>query len=280
MQLLLGTGARETLFSHRFHTHIVTIMKRSLPDSPQALRHGFTLIELLVVIAIIAILAGMLLPALAKAKQKATGVRCLSNTKQLTLAWYMYSGDNADRLIENNLGTTNSWIGGNVNDPTQATNSIYITNGRLFPYNNSKEIYKCPSDPGFKFATKLVQRVRSYSMNGQMGGLEVTFVNATRAKAKFSEIVRPSPSGAHLFVDENAESIDDGYFAVQADPPRWVWQNTAASRHGNGTVLSFADGHSELWRWFENTAKLKGTDQAVKSGDRDLGRFHKATYEP
>jgi len=88
-------------------------------------------------------------------------------------------------------------------------------------------------------------------------------------------------SQAMVFVDENADSIDDGYFAVQAAPSRWTWQNTAASRHGNGGVLSFADGHADLWRWIEpDTQKLKGLNISTKTGNRDLARFHRATYEP
>ncbi|MEY4386141.1 MAG: hypothetical protein RLY20_1424 [Verrucomicrobiota bacterium] len=121
-------------------------MKSKLQNGQRS-RRAFTLIELLVVIAIIAILAAMLLPALSKAKAKANTTSCLNNTKQLTLAWIMYSGDNQDGLVNNYTASLDcganawvrkgaTWTGNAQVDPTNSA----IMNGTLYEYNTSTAI--------------------------------------------------------------------------------------------------------------------------------------------
>jgi len=231
----------------------------------------------------------MLLPALAKAKAKAGAISCLNNLKQLTLCWVMYAHDHDDKLVPNNLNNPNSWISGNVSSMPGATNINDIKVGKLFPYNSSLEIYRCPSDKlGVKVGGRNLIRVRSFSINGRMNGDTVgQFVNPTLPFfKKLSDIRRPDPVNANVFVDESTEgpvcSIDDGFFAVRADVKNaGFWQNTPASRHGKMGQVSFADGHAEYWKWVEPTwTKLKGLDVTTKAGDRDLEKFRLATHVP
>ena len=247
--------------------------KRTKSFAPQKTAHqpAFTLIELLVVIAIIAILAAMLLPALSKAKSKAQNISCLSNTKQLTLAWILYSTDNGERLIQNYLqDQTYAWIRGDVNAAPGDTNVLNIMNGKLFAYNSSLGIYVCPADDYKRNGQKIV-RVRSFSMSGQMNS-DVDWVNPRYPiRRKTSDIVNPSPSGALVFLDESNITLEDGYFAIQVD--NRVWQNSPSDRHNRGANFSFADGHSEIFKWREaKTGKVSWNEPALAPVDRDFDR--------
>ncbi len=213
---------------------------------------GFTLNELLVVIAIIAILAALLLPALNRAKLKAQGIQCMSNSKQFALAWLMYASDNNDKLVYNYgsmpnptsfpVSGTNIWAWGDFQArPADMTNANLIIYGALFDYTKSVNLYKCPGNT--------MNMLRGISMNNHMGG---NAIDTTIAQAWYKTTAISKPSGKFVTIDEYQLTINDAMFHVvdQDITGGSIWiRDWPASYHGGSSGQSFADGHAELHKW-------------------------------
>jgi prepilin-type N-terminal cleavage/methylation domain-containing protein/prepilin-type processing-associated H-X9-DG protein len=221
--------------------------------TPNRQNRAFSLVELLVVMAVIAILAGMLLPALSKSRAAAEGTTCNNNIKQLSLAWFLYASDNNDLLVNNygkpqTTSTRNTWAA-NVEDWSNSddnTNAIYLTKTLFAPFHNrSAGIFKCPSD---RAPAANGPRIRSVSMNslvGDPGDLVDSFNPLYVQFFKLRSIL--NPSGIFVFLDEHCDTINDGFFVNNLES--YQWGNVPGSYHNGGLSLSFADGHIETHRW-------------------------------
>ena len=238
-------------------------------DTAYSRSRAFTLIELLVVIAIIAVLAAMLLPALSKAKEKAQGIGCLSNLKQLQLAWVLYSGDNNEQIVRTGgLGETattaadgrinnGNWVHGDMATSPGNTDPALVMAGALFPYSKNVRLYKCPADR--KMGSNRLLTSRSMSMNSWMNPMNLSgFSTLLRTYRKQSDIVNPSPAKCFVTIDENPGTINDGWF--MCDPVTYpaTWVDLPAAYHNRAGGISFADSHAEIRKW-RDPVVLRGT---------------------
>jgi prepilin-type N-terminal cleavage/methylation domain-containing protein/prepilin-type processing-associated H-X9-DG protein len=217
-------------------------------------RKAFTLIELLVVITIIAILMAILMPALQRAREQGQRASCLSNLKQLALAWILYADENDDRVVSSEAGGTwrnqygEPWVGvtwaGGWAQGTQLPAADQVRGiriGALWPYVRELKLYKCPTG----YRGELLTYAMMIASNGRS-------VDGSPVWKK--RILVPQPAERLLFVDEGLSSPDA--YSVRYTTAQW-WDQPV-TRHGDGTTFSYVDGHADAHKWIGTETVKKG----------------------
>ena len=227
---------------------------------------GFTLVELLVVVAIIGVLASLLFPAIAKAKNSGKVTACLNNLRQLQLAWTMYADDHDGRLVRNDyvVGTPHpsraSWVQGRLDyspaNPANTNSGTFLDESlSLFaPYLRSPSAYRCPADSSAVLINgQRHARVRSYGMNWALASERATEVKVVR---KFGEIQTPSPSMMFVFIDQHPDFVSDPHFHMSlASGGQAMFLDVPSANHGGSGTLTCADGHAERRKWVDQRTK-------------------------
>jgi len=236
------------------------------------------LAELLSVLLIVGVVLALLFPAMARSKAKAQGLLCLSNLRQVSLAWAMYAEDHLDRLpgvAEGSHAGRGRWVSGwlDFSASSDNTNVNYLMDSdfaQLGPYAKSARVYRCPADhSAVQIDGRSHARVRSLSMNCWMNyvGTDAIGQDLFRVFRRTSDIVEPPPSRAWVFLDERADSINDGMFRTDLKDRRKAARivDYPAGYHNRAAGIAFADGHAELKRWQDRrTVPALMTSQLIR----------------
>jgi prepilin-type processing-associated H-X9-DG protein len=249
-----------------------------------------------------------------KAEQRAQGIQCMNNQRQLTLGWITYTGDNQGRLVPNGVETTQpssptdlsgitgtnvQWCPGRQDvaadlspatvPPASNVGDEWLKMGLLFAYVNNYLTYKCPADrsavtsSGFG-STTILPHVRSVSMNTWLSPI-VPYKNITYLQSyyKDSSMVHPGPANLWVLIDENPNSINDASFiceptASDNNPAQWI--DFPASYHNHGSGISFADGHSEIKIWSDAAVLYDVVPPTIQPGNPSFARLSPSQNPP
>ena len=224
---------------------------------------GFTLIELLVVIAIIALLMAILVPVLRSAREQGHRVVCLSNLRQLTLAWIVYATEHNDQIV---LGSAFTEKGGWGNDYTDyagwvgrafllpESRDALIENpkkGALWPYLKDVDIYRCPRGwAGHAVTYTTVASANGPDIEGTHlpNGAGVRVGRTVLRLTRLTDIISPGAGQRTVFMDKGYTPYG-GDFTVPYLYPQWYHVSPPPIHHSDGVTLSMADGHAEYWKW-------------------------------
>jgi prepilin-type N-terminal cleavage/methylation domain-containing protein len=251
---------------------------------PRNGKQGFTLIELLVVIAIIAVLMGILMPALRAVKQQAAAINCMANCRTLATGWFMYAEDNGGKLIPAQMAKDDTWIG----TPRSMTGVLYgsqqvtpvvedddeirgIKAGLLYKYVGEADVYHCPAD-NMRISVHDGSKVfTSYVIPTCLNG----WTDSTPQITKIDKIKSPSTKYNFVEAAETRNYNMAGHFVIGAPEytgsTRWMWWGPMAVNHNKGSVLGFCDGHSEKHTWV-NKFTLERVQKVESQGGGTYGQ--------
>ncbi len=261
------------------------------------MRKGFTLIELLVVIAVIALLMAILVPVLRSAREQGQRVVCLSNLRQLTLAWVAYADDNDGKLVygaafgrlEKRNGAKRSILKGWLGKAFYSTRSAVIENpdkGALWPYVRDIDVYRCPRGRTGHAATyTIVSAANGHPVEGTH--IEDTNVwdlpepgkrvgKTVLKLTKLTDIISPGAAQRAVFIDRGQRSTD---FYVNYLYPNWDGGSVPPIHHSDGVTLSMADGHVEYWKW-KGRETVNMPRRLAYSGSLSYELLEGGDYEP